>query len=124
MVIKRKGKYKISFMAVCGALLCSVYGFFAYAQYKTSTLPPPPPVADRAAASRSSQSDSIALRYPVQSTVPSTYDDLSESERSIDLKNPSNITTEAEYDYETGCYVIRTKLGDNEIATPFMLSSD
>ena len=124
MGIKRKGKYKISFMAVCGALLCSVYGFFAYAQYKTSTLPPPPPVADRAAASRSSQSDSIALRYPVQSTVPSTYDDLSESERSIDLKNPSNITTEAEYDYETGCYVIRTKLGDNEIATPFMLSSD
>jgi cell surface protein SprA len=28
----------------------------------------------------------------------------------------------AEYDPVTGCYVIRTKLGDNEIATPFMLS--
>ncbi len=40
----------------------------------------------------------------------------------IDLRTPSNIKTEAEFDPETGYYVIRTKLGENEISTPFLLS--
>ena len=124
MKSKQKGKYKISFLTLCGAFICSVYGFFAFAQYKTSTLPPPPPVPDRSAAAADKQNDSIAVRFPVSSTVPVSYDDLGDSDKAVDLKNPSNITTEAEYDYETGCYVIRTKLGDNEIATPFMLSND
>ncbi|MGN1238025.1 MAG: cell surface protein SprA, partial [Muribaculaceae bacterium] len=105
---------------VCGALICSAYGFFAFAQYKTSTLPAPPPVPERTEAKQ----DSSTLHFPIHNTVPTGYDELRESEHAVDLKTPSNITTEAEYDYETGCYVIRTKLGDNEIATPFMLSND
>lgn len=40
----------------------------------------------------------------------------------IDLSNPSNITTYAEFDPVMNCYVIRTKLGDQEIATPFFLT--
>ena len=106
---------------VCGALICSAYGFFAFAQYKTPTLPPPPPVPD---SRTEANSDSSTTRYRVHNTVPASYDELREGEHAVDLKTPSNITTQAEYDYETGCYVIRTKLGDNEIATPFMLSSD
>ena len=106
---------------VCGALICSAYGFFAFAQYKTPTLPPPPPVPDNRT---EATTDSSTTRYRVHNTVPASYDELREGEHAVDLKTPSNITTQAEYDYETGCYVIRTKLGDNEIATPFMLSSD
>ena len=121
MGFKQKGRSKILFAMVCGALICSAYGFFAFAQYKTSTLPPPPPVPD---SRTEANSDSSTTRYRVQNTVPASYDELREGEHAVDLKTPSNITTQAEYDYETGCYVIRTKLGDNEIATPFMLSSD
>lgn len=103
-------------------MICSAYGFFAFAQYKTSTLPAPPPVPEKR--NNAAPGDSIGLKYPVHSTVPDNYDGLREGEHAIDLKTPSNITTEAEYDYTTGCYVIRTKLGDQEIATPFMLSND
>ena len=121
MGFKQKGRSKILFAMVCGALICSAYGFFAFAQYKTSTLPPPPPVPD---SRTEANSDSSTTRYRVQNTVPASYEELRGEEHAVDLKTPSNITTQAEYDYETGCYVIRTKLGDNEIATPFMLSSD
>ena len=40
------------------------------------------------------------------------------------MKDPANITTQAEYDSETGRYIIHTKIGDREISTPFILSAD
>ena len=100
----------------------------AFAQYVTSTLapPPPPPVRPTTRSQKRAmqqQRDSINLLFDVKPTVPGTYDDVQGTgEYATDLKDPSNITTTAEYDYETGCYVVRTKLGDNDIVTPFMLS--
>jgi cell surface protein SprA len=59
---------------------------------------------------------------PVPPTVPTNYDQLMADELAYDLDTPSNINTTAEYDPATGCYVVRTKVGDIDIATPFMLS--
>jgi len=67
-------------------------------------------------------SDSIDLPLPIGPTVPRDYDELVQDEMAYDLANPSNITTQAEFDPETGCYVVRTKVGDYDIATPFLLS--
>ena len=66
--------------------------------------------------------DTIMMPFPVQQTVPQSYEDLMENELAMDLSTPSNIKTEAEFDPETGIYVVRTKVGDHEIATPFLLS--
>ncbi|MDE6198407.1 MAG: cell surface protein SprA, partial [Muribaculaceae bacterium] len=66
--------------------------------------------------------DTIMMPFPVQQTVPQRYEDLMEDEMAMDLSTPSNIRTEAEFDPATGIYVVRTKVGDHEIATPFMLS--
>ena len=102
----------------------------AIAQYVTSTLAPPPPPPTRPTTrsqrrAMQQQRDSVDLLFPVQPTVPGNYDDVQGTgEYVTDLKTPSNITTEAEYDYATGCYIIRTKLGDNDIVTPFILSPD
>ncbi len=99
-----------------------------FAQYVTGTLAPPPPPPVRPTMSErgnKQRNDSVDLLFGVAPTVPGSYDDLTaQPEYSIDLKNPSNITTEAEYDYNTGCYVIHTKLGDHDIVTPFILSAD
>lgn len=62
------------------------------------------------------------LPSPVQQTVPQTYEELMGQEFSADLATPSNITTQAEFDPETGCYIIRTRVGDMDIATPFIMS--
>jgi cell surface protein SprA len=70
----------------------------------------------------SSSNDSIGLTFPVQQTVPSDYDQLLEDQSAADLVTPSNIVTVPEYDPETGFYTIRTKLGDTEITTPFLLT--
>ena len=64
------------------------------------------------------------LPFPVQQTVPQSYEDLMSDEMAYDLSTPSNITTSAEYDPATGCYVVRTRVGDIDIATPFLLTAE
>lgn len=62
------------------------------------------------------------MPFPVQQTVPADYERLMEDQFAADLSTPSNIVTVPEYDPETGYYVIRTKMGDTEITTPFILN--
>ena len=92
------------------------------AQYFKSELTPPPPAAYPPPPAN--PADSIMMPFPVQQTVPQSYEDLMSDELAYDLSDPSNITTSAEYDPATGCYVVRTKMGDYDIATPFMLSRE
>ncbi len=98
------------------------YPLFSRAQAPASagqpSLPPPPPAAYPSPLA----GDTIDLPFPVGPTVPMTYEQLTANELAYDLQTPSNITTEAVFDPETGCYVVRTRMGDFDIATPFMLS--
>ncbi len=43
---------------------------------------------------------------------------------SMDLKDPDNITTSVEYDPSTGVYILRTRIGDTDITTPYMLTQE
>lgn len=86
----------------------------------TPLMPPPPPPPSPLVVVQ----DSLPTRYPVSPTFPPSYEALGEGELALDLADPSNIKTEAEYDPASGCYVIRTKVGDNEIATPFILTAE
>ncbi len=123
-------RFKIAFWVVAAALFAAVVGNdSAFAQYVQSKLAPPPPAPVQAPQQpeRKNRSvrDTLSLPFTVRPTVPGNYDDVSgNGEYSLDLKNPANITTEAEYDPESGCYVIHTKLGENDIVTPFILSAD
>ncbi|MDE6270744.1 MAG: hypothetical protein K2M12_07845, partial [Muribaculaceae bacterium] len=66
--------------------------------------------------------DTVALPLPVDGTVPRSYEQLMADEMAYDLNQPGNITTTTEYDPATGCYIVRTRVGDIDIATPFMLN--
>ena len=122
-ILKSKG---LLCLVLCGIVIYSALHVTAFAQYVESKLLPPPSVPDKrvTAATGEAQSDSVQMRFRVKETIPADYDNLSEGSSAIDLKTPKNITTEAEYDAVTGMYVVRTKLGDKEITTPFMLSAD
>ena len=95
------------------------------AQYVTSTMPPPPPPPDTRPSAQRQTTPQLDLHFDVKPTIPVSYDDVQGTgEYSADLKTPSNITSEVEFDPETGCYVIHTRLGDYDIVTPYIMSSD
>jgi len=104
-----------------GAALLIMAVLPARSQYYTPTVNPPAPVAPPQPAVPAA--DSLDMQFPVQPTVPQSYDELMNSDFAADLATPSNITTQAEFDPATGCYIIRTKVGDYDIATPFMLTA-
>ncbi|MDE5728172.1 MAG: cell surface protein SprA, partial [Duncaniella sp.] len=64
------------------------------------------------------------MPFPVSQAFPQSYEDLMEREYAADLASPSNISTVTEYDPELGCYVVRTRLGETDIVTPFYLSEE
>ena len=68
-----------------------------------------------------SPADSLAIS-PVSPTVPRTYDELLGAPLPADLGLPRNVVSSVEYDAENGCYVLRTRVGDKDIATPFILT--
>ncbi len=120
--VYKKLRNKFSLIIGCSVLLFLVSTFIAQAQYYKSELAPPAP-SNTTPPPSAKQGDSIEMRYNVQPTVPGSYEGLMQERGPMDLKTPENIKTTTEYDIETGCYVIRTKLGDTDITTPFMLSS-
>ena len=124
---KHSLKYRVAWLVLL-PLLLMLFNIDTVAQYTQSKLTPPPPVPDKKAESKTGKDKKkekpIDMHYQVHKTIPESYDDLKEGEYAADLKDPSNITTTAEYDYETGCYVIHTRVGDNDIVTPFILSAD
>ena len=50
------------------------------------------------------------------------YEALSSPQSSLDLRDPANVQTEVEYQPNTGYYVIHTKIGDVDIATPYLMT--
>lgn len=78
--------------------------------------------------------DSVALPEPVRSDSAlfaptrvkqyeaTDYEVLSSPASSMDLQDPNNIKTEVEYQPSTGYYIIHTKIGDVDIATPYLMT--
>ena len=58
----------------------------------------------------------------VQQLGAETYEELSAPQSSMDLQTPDNVQTEVEYQPSTGYYVIHTKIGDVDIATPYLMT--
>lgn len=103
------------------ALLTSV--FFAFPQYKKNTITPPPSLPE-SASSLNETVDSMEMLSPVRPTIPRDFDDYNNPEYPADLRTPGNIKNDVVFDPETGLYMFRTKIGDREIFTPYMMSSD
>ncbi|MDE5773806.1 MAG: cell surface protein SprA, partial [Muribaculaceae bacterium] len=93
------------------------------AQYQKSVLDPPPSVPT-GYLDNTQIPDSDFLPSPVSLTLPRGYEDYLGREYAADLRTPSNIVTETEYDPDLGMYVLHTKLGDKDIITPYMLTPE
>ncbi|MBO7291072.1 MAG: hypothetical protein J6U55_00645, partial [Bacteroidaceae bacterium] len=80
-----------------------------------------PANAQQATASKAAADTTV--RYPVTKTIPENYEDIG-NEGAVDLRTPSNIKSEIEYDPVTNRYIVRTRVGETEIATPFSLTAE
>ncbi len=118
-LIRARARRIAGIAALCAVPVAACIGISAQNQSKAPVIAPPPPAAYPAA---TAPIDTVALPMPVGGTVPRSYEELMADEMAYDLDMPSNISTTAEYDPATGCYVVRTRVGDIDIATPFMLS--
>ena len=106
---------------ICLAVASLVIALFAYPQYMQSQLAPPPPAPEYLDRTMIPDSDFMPSR--VSKTLPLDYDDYAGREFAADLETPSNITTEAIYDPSTGMYYLHTKLGDQDIITPYVMNA-
>ena len=95
--------------------------FIAPGQKSEPQMSPPAP-AGYPPAVATAPGDSLTLPFGASTTVAQNYDELMADELGYDLSTPSNIITSADYDPTTGCYIVRTRVGGNDVATPFMLT--
>lgn len=110
-------------VVICMSLVPTLWSQLTVTQpQRPAPVPPVSPYTPMNAGVPMSRLDSIILPFPVQQTVPQSYEDLMADELAYDLATPSNLTTQAEFDPETGYYVVRTRVGDMDVATPFMLT--
>ncbi len=68
------------------------------------------------------EADTIRPRFSVKRTIPRNEDDL--ERKSMDLKDPDNLTTDTVYDPKTGNYTIGTKMGDSYLNAPLLMSPE
>lgn len=122
----RKGKRHIfirkSLLPLVTVAIVAFMPFLAPGQKYERQIGPPAPAGYPPASPLVEAADSIMLPFGASPTVPQNYEQLMADELGYDLSKPSNIVTSAEYDPETGCYIVRTRVGEFDIATPFMLT--
>ncbi len=122
--MKRLSRHYRHIVLFAAALLGCVAGsLYTPAQQQSPALQPPPP-PPTPYLDQTAIPDSVILPSPVQTTVPQGYEDYIGREYAADLRDPENIKTEVEYDPATKMYWIRTRLGDREIVTPYLMTSE
>ena len=83
------------------------------------------PVTPEDAADMVTETDSaIWAPTQVKQLGIQNFGELTQPRSSMDLADPENVTTTVEYQPESGTYVIRTKIGDTDITTPYMLTQE
>ncbi len=87
----------------------------------TATVAPYAMLQTQSPQAKTSATRDTASRFPVNNLAADTYEDLNKV-YPMDLRSPANVKTVVEYDIKTGNYVIRTRVGELEIATPITLS--
>ena len=63
-----------------------------------------------------------STRYGIKKTAPVSTNDLNKP--AADLRDPDNIKTEAEYNEKDNTYKLGSKIGDNYLNTPFLMSAE
>ncbi len=100
-----------------GIIVFSTYTVVSFAQ---GVQQPDNVTGDTSAIEEPETDENVELHYPLNKPEAVTYEDL-QYQSPADLQDPSNVRSEVEYDPHSGLYIFRTKVGDMEVTTPFVM---
>ena len=79
--------------------------------------------SDLKADSADLQTDTVKSRYPVRKTDYPTGGEVVDN--ALDLSDPENLKLQTgDYDESTGMYKVGTKLGDNFLSAPYLMTPE
>ena len=106
----------ISILVFCCIILSSTYAFVAGTQHSaadSSLAQAPQSPADTAQPTKP--------KFSVKPLTQNTYEELN-TKYPMDAPRPDNVKSVVEYDTKSGNYILRILAGNNEIATPFLMT--
>jgi len=106
----------ISIFVFCSIALSSAYALVAGSQHIDSEAQPVPVVAAPADTTQETKP-----HFSVKKFTQNNYEELN-TKYPMDAPKPDNVKSTIEYDAESGNYVFKTRVGNNEIATPFLMT--
>lgn len=101
---------------ICGIVLSSIYPFAKAGEFAA--------VPTQIPQDTTVISDSIKPKtpdFPIKKFTQNTYEELN-TQYPMDAPQPDNVKSVVEYDTKSGNYILRTFIGDSEIATPFLMT--
>src|ERR1035437_5904727 len=101
----------------CGIALSSAYVLVKASEHYAGEIQPSEPAA---VAPPDSSKNNIP-KFPIKKYKQDTYDELN-TNYPMDAPKPDNVKSVVEYDIKSGNYILRTFVGENEIATPFLMT--
>jgi len=101
----------------CGIALSSAYVLVKASEHYAGEFQPYEP----AAVAPPDSSKNNLPKFPIKKYKQDTYDELN-TKYPMDAPKPDNVKSVVEYDLKSGNYILRTFVGENEIATPFLMT--
>jgi len=101
---------------LCSLVLSSAYVFVSASEHYATDIYP--------ALEAPAPSDTIKTvppQFPIKKYTQNSYEELN-TQYPMDAPTPDNVKSVVEYDTKTGNYVLHTYIGENEIATPFLMT--
>ena len=108
----------LAIILICGVALSSAYAFVTASEHYS--------VDNQLLESTVAPADtpkSVTPVFPIKKFKQDRYDELN-VKYPMDAPKPENVKSVVEYDTKTGNYILRTFVGENEIATPFLMTAD
>lgn len=102
---------------LCGFLLSSAYVFVSASEHYAFEAQSPNEKPTSAPTDTSKQKKS----FPIKKFTQNTYEELN-TKYPMDAPKPTNLKSVVEYDVKSGNYILRTFVGETEIATPFLMT--
>jgi cell surface protein SprA len=113
MIFTNKTFAKILF---CGIVVSTAYAFVAASEHFAAGNEPA-----ELSITPTDTTQQAKPKFPIKKYKQDTYDELSQK-YPMDAPKPDNVKSVVEYDAKSGNYVLRTFVGNTEIATPFLMT--